>query len=36
MASVEAQRSDVAHDLVKPLYPFGFGRRYPAQHPATK
>lgn len=36
MASVEAQHSDVAHDLVKPLYPFGFGRRYPSQHPATR
>jgi beta-glucosidase len=28
MASVENQRSDVAHDLAHPLYPFGFGRRY--------
>jgi beta-glucosidase len=28
MASVETQRSDVAHDLAHPLYPFGFGRRY--------
>ena len=23
-----AQRSDVAHDSARPLYPFGFGRRY--------
>jgi beta-glucosidase len=36
MASVEAQHSDVAHDLAKPLYPFGFGRRYPSTNPATK
>jgi beta-glucosidase len=36
MASVEAQRSDVAHDLVKPLYPFGFGRRYPSLNPTTR
>ena len=28
MASVETQRSDVAHDLTHPLYPFGFGRSY--------
>jgi beta-glucosidase len=28
MESVEAQRSDVAHDLAHPLYPFGFGRSY--------
>jgi beta-glucosidase len=28
MASVEAQRSDVAHDLAHPLYEFGFGRSY--------
>ncbi|HET9797911.1 MAG TPA: glycoside hydrolase family 3 N-terminal domain-containing protein [Gemmatimonadaceae bacterium] len=28
MASVEAQRSDVAHDLAHPLYRFGFGRSY--------
>lgn len=28
MESVQAQRSDVAHDIVRPLYPFGFGRRY--------
>lgn len=27
-AAVEAQRSDVAHDIAHPLYPFGFGRRY--------
>jgi beta-glucosidase len=36
MASVEAQHSDVAHDLVKPLYPFGFGRRYPSLTPTTR
>jgi beta-glucosidase len=36
MESVEAQRSDVAHDLTRPLYPFGFGRRYPTQDPTTK
>jgi beta-glucosidase len=36
MASVEAQHSDVAHDLAKPLYPFGFGRRYPSLTPATQ
>jgi len=36
MASVEAQRSDVAHDLANPLYPFGFGRRYSSSNPATK
>jgi beta-glucosidase len=28
MESVEAQRSDVAHDLAHPLYPFGYGRSY--------
>ena len=28
MAAVEAQRSDVPHDSIRPLYPFGFGRRY--------
>jgi beta-glucosidase len=28
MREVEAQRSDVAHDTARPLYPFGFGRRY--------
>ena len=27
-AAVAAQHSDVAHDIVRPLYPFGFGRRY--------
>ena len=26
--AVDAQRSDVAHDIAHPLYPFGFGRRY--------
>ncbi|HEX7979192.1 MAG TPA: glycoside hydrolase family 3 N-terminal domain-containing protein [Gemmatimonadaceae bacterium] len=36
MASVEAQHSDVAHDLARPLYPFGFGRRYPSPTPATR
>jgi beta-glucosidase len=36
MASVAAQRSDVAHDLAQPLYPFGFGRRYPSPNPATR
>ena len=36
MASVEAQRSDVAHDLANPLYPFGYGRRYPSPTPATR
>ena len=28
MAAVESQRSDVAHDSARPLYRFGFGRRY--------
>jgi beta-glucosidase len=28
MDAVAAQRSDVAHDIAKPLYPFGFGLRY--------
>jgi beta-glucosidase len=28
MAEVAAQRSDVAHDTKRPLYVFGFGRRY--------
>ena len=28
MDDVAAQRPDVAHDLARPLYPFGFGRRY--------
>jgi len=28
MKAVEAQRSDVAHDSVNPLYRFGFGRSY--------
>jgi beta-glucosidase len=28
MAAVEAQRPDVPHDSARPLYPFGFGRRY--------
>jgi beta-glucosidase len=28
MQAVAAQRSDVAHDSVRPLYRFGFGRRY--------
>ena len=28
MKAVEAQRSDVAHDSARPLYRFGFGRRY--------
>ena len=27
-AAVEAQHSDVAHDIARPLYPFGFGRHY--------
>ena len=36
MASVAAQRSDVAHDLAQPLYPFGFGRRYPSPNPTTR
>jgi beta-glucosidase len=27
-AAVQAQHSDVAHDIARPLYPFGFGRRY--------
>jgi Beta-glucosidase-related glycosidases len=27
-AAVAAQHSDVAHDIVRPLYPFGFGRHY--------
>jgi beta-glucosidase len=30
MAAVEAQRPDLAHDIARPLYPFGFGLRYPA------
>jgi beta-glucosidase len=28
MEAVRAQRSDVAHDSARPLYPLGFGRRY--------
>jgi beta-glucosidase len=28
MAAVSAQKSDVAHDSQRPLYPFGFGLRY--------
>jgi beta-glucosidase len=28
MAAVEAQRSDLPHDSRRPLYPYGFGRRY--------
>jgi beta-glucosidase len=28
MEAVAAQRSDVARDVARPLYPFGFGRRY--------
>ena len=28
MEAVAAQRSDVAHDVAHPLYPFGFGRSY--------
>jgi beta-glucosidase len=28
METVAAQRSDVPHDSPRPLYPFGFGRRY--------
>jgi beta-glucosidase len=28
MEAVEAQRSDVPYDSRRPLYPFGFGRRY--------
>ena len=36
MESVAAQRSDVAHDLARPLYPFGFGRRYPSPNPTTR
>lgn len=28
MAAVEAQRPDLAHDIPRPLYPFGFGLRY--------
>jgi beta-glucosidase len=28
MDAVRAQRPDVARDLPRPLYPFGFGRRY--------
>jgi beta-glucosidase len=28
MDAVAAQKSDVAHDLPHPLYPFGYGRRY--------
>jgi beta-glucosidase len=36
MASVEAQHSAVAHDLAHPLYPFGFGRRYPSPTPTTR
>jgi beta-glucosidase len=27
-AAADAQHSDVAHDIARPLYPFGFGRRY--------
>jgi beta-glucosidase len=36
MASVEAQRSDAAHDLAKPLNPFGSGRRYSSPTPTTR
>jgi len=28
MEAVAAQRSDVAHDIARPLYPFGFGLHY--------
>ena len=28
MQAVEAQKSDVAHDSVRPLYPMGYGKRY--------
>ena len=28
MAAVEAQKSDLPHDSVRPLHPFGFGLRY--------
>jgi beta-glucosidase len=28
MEAVQAQRSDLPHDSVRPLYPFGFGRSY--------
>ena len=28
MDAVAAQKSDVAHDVPHPLYPFGFGKRY--------
>lgn len=28
MEAVAAQRSDVAHDIARPLYPFGFGKSY--------
>ena len=28
MDAVRAQKSDLPHDSVKPLYPFGFGLRY--------
>ena len=28
MQAVEAQKSDVAHDSARPLYEFGFGRKY--------
>jgi beta-glucosidase len=28
MEEVEAQRSDVPHDMAHPLYPIGYGRRY--------
>lgn len=28
MEAVETQRADLAHDVIRPLYPFGFGARY--------
>ena len=28
MEAVEAQRPDAAHDIPRPLYPFGFGRTF--------
>lgn len=31
MAAVAAQHSDLPHDSAHPLYPFGFGLRYPAR-----
>jgi beta-glucosidase len=29
MDAVRAQRSDLPHDSARPLYPFGYGLRYP-------